>query len=239
MAPSSFCLVVAAAGSSTRFSNPKAGVRGKKEFAQLGGRAVLAGACAPFLKVPGLAAIAVSCDPALVAQTRQALGDIATQKAVPVLLVDGGATRQRSVFNALRALEASGLGRGFVAIHDGARPFVALENILSILEAARSSSAGAAVGAIPIADAVARVDGGAIVESGIDKSSLRLVQTPQIFRFDAILRAHELADEAGESFPDDASVFDRFIGQVAVVQGDERNIKITWPGDLGGPRWRE
>lgn len=233
MAEGAISLVLAAAGSSARYNRPGAPAA-KKEFVPLGGRTVLRAACEPFLAVPGLGAIAVACHPGLLSETRRAL-DLPSRPSLPVLLVPGGATRQASVLNALEALEARGLGGEYVAIHDGARPFVALENILAILEAARSFPGGGAVGAIPIADALASVEGGLMAQGGIDKSRLRLVQTPQIFRFALALRAHRAARKAGEEFPDDASLFLRFAGPVAVVPGDERNVKITWPRDLDVP----
>ena len=140
-----------------------------------------------------------------------------------VEMVEGGATRAESVLNALRALEGQGVTR--VLIHDGARPLVP-RAVIDRVVAALDTAEGAAP-ALPVTDALWR--GAAHVTGTADRSNLWRAQTPQGFRFDAILAAH-LAHPGGAA--DDVEVA-RAVGlDVAIVEGDETNIKVTWPADF-------
>lgn len=226
----SFSLIVTAAGSSSRFRDE--GVNGgiKKEFMSVNGHSVLYLAVSPFFSIPNLKAVAVTYSKETEAQTEYAMEDLCIQRDIPILMVPGGETRQASVFNALSALDENGISGDFVMIHDGARPFVSAENILQIFGTA--SIAGAAAGALRIADAVVELDDEGYVKRHVDKSHLFLIQTPQIFRFPDILAAHRKAADAGETFPDDVSIYKKYVGDVQLCHGDERNRKITWPHDL-------
>lgn len=140
------------------------------------------------------------------------------------LLVEGGASRDASVRNALEALAGSGVSR--VLIHDGARPLVPADVIGRVL-AALDSHPGAAP-ALPVTDALwLGVDGS--VAGTRDRAGMWRAQTPQGFRFDAILSAHR-AHPGGAL--DDVEVA-RMAGlDVAIVDGDEVNLKLTYPGDF-------
>ncbi|MEY4698236.1 MAG: hypothetical protein RIT14_2664 [Pseudomonadota bacterium] len=139
-------------------------------------------------------------------------------------LVPGGATRAGSVRNALEALDGAGVTR--VLIHDGARPLVTQAVIGRVL-AALDVAAGAAP-ALPVSDALWRGAGGAVAGTQ-DRAGLWRAQTPQGFRFDAILGAHRaLAGDAA----DDVEVARAAGLDVAIVEGDEANIKLTFPGDF-------
>lgn len=228
----SFSLVIAAAGSSSRFRSGKANGNTKKEFMALEGHSVLYSATIPFFSLPTLKAVAVTYAKELESQTKYALEDIVLQTRVPVLMVEGGGTRQASVLNALAALSENGLGGDFVMIHDGARPFVSVETICEVFGAAAVS--GAAAGVIPVSEAVVTLDDEGSIASHVDRSKLFLIQTPQIFLFKRMLDAHIKAAESGLKFVDDASIYARYAGKVSVCPGDERNRKITWPRDIEG-----
>ena len=140
------------------------------------------------------------------------------------LLVEGGATRDASVRNALEAL--AGLGVTRVLIHDGARPLVP-GGVIGRVLAALEHHAGAAP-ALPVTDALWRGEAG-LVAGTQDRAGLWRAQTPQGFRFDAILAAHRA--HPGGSL-DDVEVA-RAVGiDVAIVEGDEANLKVTFPGDF-------
>ena len=139
-------------------------------------------------------------------------------------LVEGGATRAASVHNALRALAGSGVTR--VLIHDGARPLVpgsVIANVLTALD----DHAGAAP-ALPISDALWRGDAG-LVSGTQDRSGLFRAQTPQGFRYDAILAAH---DAHPGNAADDVEVARAAGLTVAIVEGHEDNLKLTYPQDF-------
>lgn len=140
------------------------------------------------------------------------------------VVVHGGATRDASVLAGLRALQGRGIER--VLIHDGARPLVSQAVIARVL-AALDHHPGAAP-AITLSDALwTGADG--LVTGTRDRSGLYRAQTPQGFRFDAILAAH-LAHRGQAA--DDVQVARAAGLDVAIVEGDEDNIKLTFPADF-------
>lgn len=141
-----------------------------------------------------------------------------------VSVVSGGAERQYSVYNGLKAVSSE-----LVLIHDGARPFITIEKVHELVKEANEH--GAAVPAVPMKDTVKRVRQG-FVEETVDRSSLWAVQTPQAFRVSLILKAHEQAKQEGYVGTDDASLVERMGKKVKIIEGDYRNIKLTTPDDL-------
>lgn len=139
-------------------------------------------------------------------------------------LVFGGATRDQSVRNALDSLATSDVER--VLIHDGARPLVSAAVIGRVL-AALDTHPGAAP-ALPVTDALWRGAAG-LVAGTQDRAGLWRAQTPQGFRFDAILAAHRA--HAGTA-ADDVEVARAAGLDVAIVEGEETNLKLTFPGDF-------
>jgi 2-C-methyl-D-erythritol 4-phosphate cytidylyltransferase / 2-C-methyl-D-erythritol 2,4-cyclodiphosphate synthase len=143
--------------------------------------------------------------------------------------VPGGATRQASVRAGLEALALR--APDLVLIHDAARPF--LTGALVDRAIAAGKSAGAAVPGIVVADTVKAIDGGAIVVETLDRSRLRIVQTPQAFAFDLILDAHRRAAAAGlDSFTDDAALAEWAGHRVSVFEGEAGNVKVTTNDDF-------
>lgn len=141
-----------------------------------------------------------------------------------VAVVQGGATRAASVRNALMFLQNQGITH--VLIHDGARPLVSPAVIARVV-AALAQSDGAAP-ALAVTDALWTGSDGRVTGSR-DRTGLYRAQTPQGFRFDAILRAHQTA--TGQE-ADDVEVALAAGLSVAIVEGCERNIKLTNPGDF-------
>ncbi|MBI5657399.1 MAG: 2-C-methyl-D-erythritol 4-phosphate cytidylyltransferase [Geobacter sp.] len=143
-------------------------------------------------------------------------------------IVPGGAERQHSVLNGLRAV-VSPADDDLVLIHDGVRPFVTKEIIERAIDVARQAD-GALV-AVPVKDTIKVVVNGTIRETP-PRANLWQAQTPQAFRYGIIRDAHERA--ATEEFlgTDDTSLVERLGKEVKVVMGDYRNIKITTPEDM-------
>ncbi len=139
-------------------------------------------------------------------------------------LVDGGATRDASVHAGLMALE--GTGTEAVLIHDGARPLVS-RALIDRLVAALAAHDGAAP-ALPVTDALWRGKAG-FVAGTVDRAGLWRAQTPQAFRFAPILAAHR-AHPGGAA--DDVEVARAAGLDVAIVEGEETNLKLTYPGDF-------
>ena len=143
-------------------------------------------------------------------------------------IVAGGAERQHSVFNGIRAIEGAE-DDDLVLIHDGVRPFVPAGVLKSAAEAAEKF--GAAVVAVPVKDTV-KVARNGIVAQTPPREELWLAQTPQAFRFGLISAAHRAAEAEGFLGTDDASLVERQGWPLHVVMGDYRNIKITTPEDM-------
>ena len=196
-----------------------------KQYRQLHGRAILRHVLEAFVAHPGISEIRTvinSDDAQRFADVSQGLN-----LAPPVL---GGETRQDSVRNGLESL-ATGSAPDRVLIHDGARPFVSpalIDRVIGALD-----DCDGAIPALPMTDTVKRVDDGAILET-VERSGLFRAQTPQGFRFSALLSAHESAAQNpnGQSFTDDASIAEAAGLRVATVPGEESNIKITHDEDL-------
>jgi 2-C-methyl-D-erythritol 4-phosphate cytidylyltransferase/2-C-methyl-D-erythritol 2,4-cyclodiphosphate synthase len=141
----------------------------------------------------------------------------------------GGATRQASVRAGLEAL--SSRKPDIVLIHDAARPFASAALVSRAISAAQRS--GAAIPALPVTDTIKTVDAQGLIDKTLDRASLRLVQTPQAFKFESLLAAHRRAQAAGrEDFTDDAALAEWAGMKVSVFAGEPGNIKITNPEDF-------
>lgn len=154
----------------------------------------------------------------------------------PIHLVNGGATRQESVFNGLE--KACDLSKVFntsiVLIHDGVRPFVDVALIDDCI--AMASINGACIPAVKITDTVKKVVGMQISKT-LDRESLFLAQTPQVFRLDLIWKAYAHARDDLFSGTDDASIMEHAGLPVFVTKGSLSNIKLTTPEDLSLARY--
>jgi 2-C-methyl-D-erythritol 4-phosphate cytidylyltransferase len=140
-------------------------------------------------------------------------------------IVVGGETRQESVLKGLRSLPIS---TRLVAIHDGARPLTKPGDIDRVVQKARSERA--AMLATPATDTVKRVRDSYIIGT-LERDSLYLAQTPQVFDFDLILEAHQSADH-GTAITDDASLIESRGFKVRIVEPSAPNLKVTTADDL-------
>ena len=141
-------------------------------------------------------------------------------------VVQGGKSRQESVSLGLNAL---GSKVKLAAVHDGARPLVTWQVIDRVVRAANSY--GAAAPAIPVKDTIKVVEG-RVVKNTPDRATLFAVQTPQVFDFDLLRSALTKAKLEEAQVTDDCSAVERMGMSVKIVEGDERNIKVTTPMDL-------
>ena len=138
-------------------------------------------------------------------------------------VVAGGETRFHSVRNGLGAVASNGL----IAVHDGVRPLVAPSVIAACFAAA--ADGGAAVPVVPVVESVREVDADGDSRP-VDRTRLRVVQTPQVFRADVLRAAYRLPYDP--RFTDDASVVEASGVAVRLVPGNRENIKLTTPMDL-------
>jgi len=146
-------------------------------------------------------------------------------------VVEGGNSRQQSVENALRSL---GPETDLVAVHDAVRPFIDIEIIHRAFDEAAES--GAAIVGLPAVDTVKQVNRGTgktRVRTTLPRDKLVLAQTPQVFRYELLVRAYEVARRDGFIGTDESSLVERLEDvEVTVVLGSDRNIKITRPADM-------
>ena len=216
--------LIVAAGRGSRFGGPL-----PKQYALLAGRPVLRHTLEAYRSAPEINNLRVVIADGDEPHYAAAVVDL--DLPGPVL---GGASRQQSVLNGLEAL--AGEAPDFVAIHDAARPFVRPVDISACLEAASALGIDGAVLGVRLSDTVKRTGSDGAVVDTIPRTNLWRAQTPQIFRYKALLTAHRDAAVLGQSeataLTDDAAVAERAGLKVVMVEGSEGNRKITTAEDL-------
>lgn len=233
-------LLIVAAGSSSRMGGIK------KEYLPLNEGTVLSTATQTFLKALNFSLVAVTfpfkeeaellkleeekSKKALFADPKlKAKADNGTR----FLFIPGGKSRQESVFKALSELKTYFKNSNpIVFIHDGARPFVTEKIINSTYKAALEF--GAATPGIQPVDTQDEIDENGFIKRHLLRSRLTAVQTPQVFRLNELLSAHEKAILSGKEYTDDTEIWDLFVpgGKVKITEGDVINKKITYRQDI-------
>ena len=206
--------VIVGAGSSQRLGADKV-------FLPLAGKPLLAWSVDVCQNCELLSQIVIVLNESNLDSGRNLVAERGWSKVVGVCL--GGERRQDSVRQGLKELKRC----DWVVIHDGARPFLTLDLIRDGLEAAWGT--GAATAAVPVKDTIKLGDDNEMVRETLHRQRLWAVQTPQVFRFDIITRAHgQVTDEV----TDDATLAERLGYEVKLYMGSYQNIKITTPEDL-------
>lgn len=216
--------LIVAAGRGSRFGGPL-----PKQYALLGDRPVLRHTLDAVRSVPEITDVRVVIAAADEGHFRNAVRGLDLPGPVA-----GGVSRQQSVLNGLLALinDAPRL----VAIHDAARPFVKPADIAACIAAVATGEVDGAVLGVRLTDTIKRTDNRGIVGETIPRANLWRAQTPQVFRYAALLRAHRDAAALGAAettaLTDDAAVAERAGMRVVMVEGSEDNRKITTAEDL-------
>ncbi len=208
--------VIVAAGNASRMGGID------KVMAPLGGEPVIVRTVRNFQECDAIREIVVVTRSDLIVPIMDLCHDFNKVKAVVV----GGDDRAASVNMGLNTLSDK---CKLVAVQDGARPFAGWQLIDRVVRAA--GAYGAVAPAISVKDTIKVVAGG-IVSNTPDRSSLKAVQTPQVFDFDLLRGALKKARMDGITITDDCSAVEHMGMSVKIVDGDERNIKITTPMDL-------
>ncbi len=197
-----------------------------KQYLDLDGKPILAHTLALFDNHPLVADIWVICAADQVEFCRRDIVDKYGFVCVADVIA-GGAERQESVYNGL--LRCGCGADDLVVIHDGVRP---LYDTISFDDVVRAAGFyDAAIVAVPVKDTVKQVEAGRVVATP-PRHTLWAAQTPQVFRYDLIMHAHEQARRDGFCASDDAALLERLGQEVMVVEGSYSNIKITTPEDL-------
>jgi 2-C-methyl-D-erythritol 4-phosphate cytidylyltransferase len=211
--------IVVAAGSGSRMR-----AQVKKQYMTIGGEMLFIHTVRIFDQHPEIRSVVLVVSPGDEEFVTEALK--LGEWTKPIRVVAGGETRQESVYCGLRALKD---GSEYVAVHDGARPFLSQ----TVLSAAirKAYEHGAVTVAVPVKDTIAVVEEGTI-RSVPERSTLWAVHTPQIFRTELLRKAHQLAIQDAYTGTDDASLVRRLGHDVVIQIGGYFNIKITTPEDL-------
>jgi 2-C-methyl-D-erythritol 4-phosphate cytidylyltransferase len=231
-------VVICAAGASSRMRIEGSQVS-KKEYQKLkNGNTVLGTAVCTFTEIPSVQVIVISIPENDEKTARNALPQSLLNVQKPkILFVTGGSTRQSSVFNAISVL--ADFNPDYVLIHDGARPWISASLIENIITAVEKHNA--VIPLLPLTDTPKEcesdfTDNGnsaVFIKNHLKRQKTGIAQTPQGFKYPEILYAHQKADNVkDEEFTDDAEIWGRFCGQVAVIRGEAENRKITFPEDL-------
>lgn len=208
--------VIVAAGSASRMGGID------KVMAPLGGEPMIARTVRAFQECDAVSEIVIVTREDLILPITELTNGCEKVKAV----VAGGKSRQESVGKGLNALSKD---VKLAAIHDGARPLITWQLIDWVIRAANTY--GAAAPAIPVKDTIKTVEGGLVVNTP-DRSKLNAVQTPQVFDIDMLKGALLKAYQDGAEVTDDCSAVERLGMKVKIVEGDEKNLKVTTPMDL-------
>ncbi|WP_226951214.1 bifunctional 2-C-methyl-D-erythritol 4-phosphate cytidylyltransferase/2-C-methyl-D-erythritol 2,4-cyclodiphosphate synthase [Rhizobium terrae] len=218
-------IVIVAAGRGERAGSPE---DGPKQYRRIGGKPVIAHTLERFLAWHRSGPIVVVIHPddeALYAAATAGVKD-----AGRVITTFGGVTRQRSVYEGLRAL--SGAEATHVMIHDAARPFID-HGVLDRVAAALDGGSDGVLPAIPVTDTLKRGGSDGLVHETVPRSGLYAAQTPQSFLLSEIRSAHEKAAALRrEDFTDDASIAEWAGLPVTLVEGSVDNIKLTVKRDI-------
>ena len=218
------CAVLTAAGSGSRL-----GCEVPKALVELSGRPLVWWA-ARGLRAGGVGTIVVTAPAASLDEFRAAIADIGGVEVV----AGSDRSRQASVALGLAALGQHKPG-DVVLVHDAARPLTPAQVTARVIDAVRAG-AGAVIPVLPVTDTLKSVDASGVVTGTPRRADMVAVQTPQGFRWDVLMRAHEAgaslgADEAVAA-TDDAGLVEAIGAVVHTVAGDERSLKVTRPLDL-------
>ena len=223
-------VILPAAGLGTRMGkgSPEKSGTSRKQFMLLDGSPILTHTVRKFAASDRVSQIIVAVRPEDREWVESMLSSEFPEDRVRV--VEGGNSRQESVQNAFAAIQPD---TDLVAVHDAVRPFIDLEIIDKVFDEA--AGFGAAIVAVPATDTVKQVTRGTEhvrVRSTIPREKLVMAQTPQVFRYDLLVRAFNMARVDGFTGTDESSLVERLDVEVSVVPGSDRNIKITKPGDM-------
>ena len=212
-------VIIAAAGSSSRMN------RINKQFLELGGMPVLARSIRAFQYTDIISEIVVCVKREDIPRVREMVEEYRFSKVRDVAA--GGETRAQSVLNALECVSED---IKYLAVHDGARPFVTSDEITRCALACEEY--GAAALAVPVKDTIKITDGQGFIVSTPDRETLRAVQTPQIFKLEDYKKAVRALGDSVSAYTDDCQLMEQLGQRVFLVDGSYENIKITTPEDI-------
>jgi 2-C-methyl-D-erythritol 4-phosphate cytidylyltransferase len=211
--------IIVAAGSGARFNSED-----PKQFIDLLGKPVLVHTIERFEQCTAVDTVVLVLAADRIDSFRRDIERFGLKKVSAV--VKGGATRAGSVWNGLKAIDAR---TKIVAVHDGARPLVSVEEIDRTIK--KAEQVGAACLVAPVTDTIKSIRDGEEITATLDRNKLRRALTPQAFRVEVLRKAFD-GVELDESVTDECCLVEDLGHPIAIVEGSPRNIKITHREDL-------
>lgn len=206
-----FSLIITAGGTSSRYGNTN------KLLEKINDKTVIEETVSKFIDFDEIDEIIISANSSIIEILQELLNN------PKVKIIEGGNTRQKSVYNALQVVK-----NDYVLIHDGARPLIRKDTIAYVLEAVLDKDAVSVM--TKTTDTIKEVDSTGRIIRTIDRSKLYNTQTPQAFKTSIIKEAHEKLKDG--NFTDDSSMLEELNIPVYIVNGSYTNIKITIKSDL-------
>lgn len=206
-----FSLIITAGGTSSRYGSKN------KLLEIINDKTVIEETIAKFIDFDEIDEIIISANISIIPTLQEMFNN------PKIKIIEGGNTRQKSVYNALQVVKNE-----YVLIHDGARPLIRKDTIAYVLEAVVDKNAVTVM--TKTTDTIKEVDTDGRIIRTIDRSKLYNTQTPQAFRTDIIKQAHEKLKDG--NFTDDCSMLEELNIPVYIVNGSYTNIKITIKSDL-------
>lgn len=212
--------IILASGTGSR-----SGLNIPKQFYKINDKTVLEYSIEVFENNEKIDEIIIVSNPDFTEQTKE----LSTKYTKVIKIICGGKTRQQSSYNGVMSIVDT---EANILIHDAVRPFVTKEIINECIYSLDKYNAINV--AVESSDTVLEIDENSFIKSIPNRKNLRRVQTPQCFKLDIIKKAHELALKDISFQPtDDCGMVLRYdLSPIYVVNGDEKNIKITYPSDL-------
>lgn len=221
-------VIITAAGSSRRMGTVE-----KKEFLKINDQPILKMSLNPFIESRLFLLYVIVLPKEEIKKGRELLRDLSKDSVF--LFVEGGKTRQESVYNGLQALEKK--VPDIVLIHDGARPWITDTVIRKVYQ--KTAETGAAIPVVPSVNAMKTINSQGVIVSSLKREFTVAAQTPQGFGFTKILTSHKSASSDDLKYIDDAEIYGKYSGDVETVPGDTANRKITYLSDLEGQILKE
>ena len=213
-------LLIPAAGKGTRMGSQR-----NKLLLKLRGQSILAWTLAAAEAAPSIRWIGIIGQPIDFPDFKDILSQLSLSK--PIELIQGGTTRQESVYNGLQALPEDA---DRVLIHDGAR-CLATPDLFDRC-GARLQTCPGLIAAVPVKDTIKIVDQNQIIQDTPNRQNLWAAQTPQGFEVKLLKQCHDQGQQQGWEVTDDAALFEKCGLPVQIVEGEETNLKVTTPVDL-------
>jgi 2-C-methyl-D-erythritol 4-phosphate cytidylyltransferase len=211
--------IIVAAGEGKRFGGDV-----PKQFLEIAGKPLIIHTIQRFESCPEIDEIILLLPPTRAKDFSQLSKKHHLKKISKIL--SGGETRSASVLNGLNAVNSE--TAEIIAVHDGARPLVTVEEISSTIIKARET--GAACLVAPVTDTIKEISGNKILRT-IDRARLRRALTPQCFRYEILRRAFEEIDFS-ENATDECFLVEKLGAEISLIEGSVKNIKITHPEDF-------